>query len=171
MTAANVGALLGRIGTGLFQQAWVMGDLREARTAMRRTLGCGEFVEIRTGDLPYDLRGSRVSCDLSLAFARSGNVQIELVQPLRGEGIHCEFLAQRGPGAHHLGFLVADLDATVSAAASDGFACVMAGDLGPVRISYLDTFDALGVYVELLEDPDGMLMATMPWRDDEAASS
>ncbi len=148
-----------------------MRDLPQAQSAMRRTLGCSEFVEIRTGDLVYDLRGSTVSCDLSLAFARCGNVQVELVRPIRGEGIHSEFLAQRGPGAHHLGFLVADLDATVSAAAADGFPCVMAGDLGPVRISYLDTFDALGIYVELLEDPDGMLMATMPWRDDHAVSS
>ena len=30
--------------------------------------------------------------------------------------------------------------------------------------TYLDTFDALGVYVELVEDPDALLMSIMPWK-------
>ena len=34
-----------------------------------------------------ELRGRTVSCAMSLGFARAGNVQIELIQPLRGEGI------------------------------------------------------------------------------------
>ena len=102
---------------------------------------------------------------VALGFARSGNVQIELIQPVRGEGIHVEFLARYGPGAHHLGFLVDDLDALVASAASEGFPKVMSGHFGSVRLCYLDTFDARGLYVELIEDPDGTIMALMPWRD------
>jgi len=41
----------------------------------------------------------------------------------------------------------------------------MSGRFGSVRLCYLDTFDALGLYVELIEDPDGTIMALMPWRD------
>jgi methylmalonyl-CoA/ethylmalonyl-CoA epimerase len=41
----------------------------------------------------------------------------------------------------------------------------MGGQFGNLRFCYLDTFDQLGVYVELVEDPDAMLMALMPWRD------
>jgi methylmalonyl-CoA/ethylmalonyl-CoA epimerase len=171
MTSSDVGALLAHIGDGLFQQAWVVSDLTRAQEAMRSTLGCREFVELQTGDLEYQFRGRTVSCALALAFARSGNVQIELVQPVRGEGIHAEFLARRGPGPHHLGFIVDDLDASTDAAVREGVSSVMCGTLGPVRMSYLDTFDALGVYLEILEDPDGMLMATMPWRDDHIGSS
>ena len=51
---------------------------------------------------------------MEIGFARSGNVQIELLQPVRGEGLHVEFLASNGPGAHHLGFLVDDIDAEVA---------------------------------------------------------
>jgi 4-hydroxyphenylpyruvate dioxygenase-like putative hemolysin len=112
-----------------------------------------------------------VACALDLAFARSGNVQIELIRPVRGEGIHVEFLAHHGPGAHHLGFLVDDVDASVAAAADDGVEAVMTGDFGPVQIAYLDTFEALGLYLELIQDPGGMMMATMPWRDDQRSPS
>jgi len=60
-------ALLARIGGGLFQRAWVVADLEAAEHALRSALALG--------------------------FARSGNVQIELIQPVRGDGIHFEFLA------------------------------------------------------------------------------
>src|SRR3954447_23387280 len=105
----DLGALLARIGPGLFQQAWVVADLETAEQAMRATLGCGEFVKFSTGDMEYELRGRTVSCAPDLGFARSGNVQIELIQPLRGEGVQAEFLEARGSGPHHLGFLVDDL--------------------------------------------------------------
>jgi hypothetical protein len=40
----------------------------------------------------------------------------------------------------------------------------MAGEFGRLRFAYVDTYAALGVYAELVEDPDGMLMSMMPWR-------
>ena len=42
----------------------------------------------------------------------------------------------------------------------------MSADFGSLRLAFLDTVEALGLYIELLEDPDGMLWATKPWRDD-----
>jgi 4-hydroxyphenylpyruvate dioxygenase-like putative hemolysin len=169
-TTRDAGALLARIGPRLMQQAWVVDDLAAAKDAMR-ALGCKKFFELETGDVDYELRGRTVSCALDLAFARSGNLQIELVHPVRGEGIHVEFLASRGSGTHHLGFLVDEMDAAVKAAAVDGFDPVMTGNFGPVRIAYLDTFEAIGVYTELIEDPHGMMAATMPWRDDQPQPS
>jgi len=169
-TDAGVGAVLARISPGLMQQAWVVDDLAAAKDAMR-LLGCKKFFELETGDVDYVLRGKTVSCALDLAFARSGNMQIELVHPVRGEGIHFEFLAHRGSGTHHLGFVVDDVDGAVAAAAADGVDAVMTGNFGPVGIAYLDTFDAIGVYLELIEDPHGMMAATMPWRDDQPQPS
>jgi catechol 2,3-dioxygenase-like lactoylglutathione lyase family enzyme len=159
-----IGALLEEIGGGLFQQAYVVADLAAAQDAMRATLGCNDFVNLPADDLDYDLRGQRVSCALALGFARSGNMQIELLQPLRGQGLHVEFLAANGPGLHHLGFLVDDLDAVVALGAKSGFANVMGSQFGSLRFCYLDTWDALGLYVELVQDPDAMMMAIMPWR-------
>ncbi len=161
---SGIGSLLERIGDGLFQQAYVVADLDAAQGAMRESLGCGEFVNLPADDLDYDLRGKQVSCALALGFARSGNMQIELLQPVRGEGLHVEFLASNGPGLHHLGFLVDDLDDVVALGEASGFANVMGSQFGSLRFCYLDTWDALGLYVELVEDPDAMMMAIMPWR-------
>ncbi len=161
---AGIGDLLASIGAGLFQQAFVVADLEQAQASMQATLGCGEFVNLPATDLDYDLRGRRVSCALDLGFARSGNVQIELIRPVRGEGLHVEFLAGNGPGAHHLGFLVDDLDAVVTTADAGGFPKLMGGQFGSLRFCYLDTWEALGLYTELVEDPDAMMPAIMPWR-------
>ena len=161
----DVGPLLDHIGDGFFQQAFVVADLPAAEQAMRTNLGCGPFADLPPTDLEYDLRGEPISAALAIGFARSGNVQIELIEPVRGEGLHVEFLASNGPGAHHLGFLVDDLDATVALAQRCGCPRLMGGAFGRLRFSYVDTYDALGLYTELVEDPDGMMMSLMPWRD------
>jgi hypothetical protein len=161
---SSIGALTARIAGGFFQQAFVVADLGAAEHAMRASLGCSEFVELPANDLEYDVRGRRATSALAIGFARSGNVQIELIQPVRGEGIHVEFLASNGPGAHHLGYIVDQLDEVVAAAAAAGFATVMGGQFGSLRFCYLDTWDALGLYTELVEDPDQMMMATCAWR-------
>jgi hypothetical protein len=160
----EVGSLLEAIGAGLFQQAYVVADLGAAQEAMQASLGCGAFVNLPADDLDYSLRGERVSCALELGFARSGNMQIELLLPVRGQGLHVEFLATNGPGLHHLGFIVDDLDAVVALAAELGFPNVMGSQFGSLRFCYLDTWDAFGLYVELVQDPDAMMMAIMPWR-------
>jgi methylmalonyl-CoA/ethylmalonyl-CoA epimerase len=160
----TVGELLARIGGGLFQQAFVVDDLAAAETAMRGSLGCSEFLDLPPSDLDYELRGERVQCALAIGFARSGDLQIELLQPVRGAGLHVEFLRDRGPGLHHLGFMVDDRGETVAAAATLGFPALMSGEFGSLRFAYLDTYEALGVYAEIVEDPDGMLMGMMPWR-------
>jgi hypothetical protein len=161
----DVGALLGRIGGGLFQQAYVVSDLAAAEQSMRGALGCADFVDLPASDLEYDLRGERVSAALALGFARSGNLQIELIQPVRGQSLHAEFLASNGPGAHHFGYIVDDLDEVLALATHCRSPFLMGGQFGSLRFCYIDTWDALGVYTELVEDPDATMMSIMPWRD------
>jgi catechol 2,3-dioxygenase-like lactoylglutathione lyase family enzyme len=167
VSGVDVGAVLGRVAPGQFQQAWVVHDIDRAEAAMRDALGCDEFVKIRM-DEEWVLRGETVRCGLALAFARSGNMQIELMQPLHGDSVQGEFLARHGPGPHHFGFLVDDLDAAARACELDGARVVMTGAMGNVRIAFLDTVDALGFYLELIEDPTGMIWAMKPWRDEAA---
>jgi hypothetical protein len=161
----DVGPLFGRITPGLFQQAWVVADLAAAEAGMRNALGCSEFVELPTADLKYELRGERVTAALAIGFARSGNSQVELIQPVRGASLHAEFLAANGPGLHHAGYLVDDLDEVVALAAQCGCARLMGSEFGSLRFCYIDTYDEVGLYTELVEDPDGMMMSIMPWRD------
>jgi methylmalonyl-CoA/ethylmalonyl-CoA epimerase len=161
---AAIDALLARIGGGLFQQAFVVEDFEGAQRALRATLGCSEFVTLPARDIEYDFRGGKTTNAMDIGFARSGNVQIELLHPVSGDGLHAEFLASNGPGAHHLGFLVDDLDVEIAAARPLGFENVQGATFGALRFCYLDTFEPLGLYVELVEDPSAMMMALMPWR-------
>jgi hypothetical protein len=156
-------AVLARIGDGFFQQAFVVDDIEAAQTAMT-ALGCESFAFLEATPLQYRYRGRDVECSIALAFARSGGVQVELLQPVSGEGIHAEFLATNGPGAHHLGFLVDELDRELASAADAGFGDVMSGAFGNLRFAYLDTWDVFGAYLELVEDPDGLMAQLMPWK-------
>jgi len=162
---SGVDAQLARVGPGLFQQAYVVADLDAGMDAWNGALGTSEWATLPPAMLPYRYRGRETECSLAIGFARSGDMQVELLQPVAGEGLHAEFLAARGPGAHHLGFLVDDLDAELAVAAAEGFADVMSSQFGTLRFAYLDTLGPLGVYVELVEDPDRMMAQLMPWRD------
>jgi hypothetical protein len=161
---AAIDSVLGRVGDGFFQQAFVVDDLDAAQAACTRSLGCTPFVCLPATTLSYRYRGRDAECALALAFARSGGVQVELIQPVSGDGLHVEFLTTNGPGAHHLGFIVDDLDTELSFAADAGFTDVMGGAFGTLRFAYIDTWDALGSYMELVEDPDGVMQQLMPWR-------
>jgi hypothetical protein len=164
MASTELRELLGRLAPGFFQQAFVVDDIGAAQAAFTQVAGCGTWATLPASNLPYRYRGREVTCALSLAFARSGAVQIELLHPESGEGIHVEFLERNGPGAHHLGFMVDALDEVTAAAEDAGVEECMAGEFGSVRFRYLDTFDQLGVYVELVEDPEGLIYGLMPWR-------
>ena len=161
----GIGDLLAVIGPGLFQHAYVVTDLAEAKEGFRTALGCDGWFELPATDLEFDVRGVPTVCALGIAFARSGDVQVELIEPVRGDGLHAEFLATRGPGVHHLGFLVDDLDAALAFAEVCGAPRVMAGAFGSLRFAYVDTASTLGVYAELVADPDGVMASMMPWRD------
>ena len=74
-----------------------------------------------------------------------------------------EFLAANGPGAHHLGFLIDDVDAVVDLGATR-ISEAHGREFGISRFCYLDTWSELGLFVELVEDPDAMMMSIMPWK-------
>jgi methylmalonyl-CoA/ethylmalonyl-CoA epimerase len=160
--AGAVDALLARVGPGFFQQAFVVADLEKAMTAFSDTAGCERWTTFPAIGTPYRYRGRDIESSVALAFSRSGRVQIELLQPIDGEGLTHEFLAEHGPGAHHLGFLVDRAGDEVAAAEADGIEAVMSGFIGTLHFVYLDTFDQLGVYVEIIEDPDGLIAQLTP---------
>jgi catechol 2,3-dioxygenase-like lactoylglutathione lyase family enzyme len=161
---ADLRDVLARIGPGFFQQAFVVADLAAARDAFTAVAGCETWATLAATSAPFRYRGRAVECAVGISFGRSGSVQIELLHPESGEGIHVEFLERHGPGAHHFGYLVDSLDAEMEVAAAAGFDEAFAGEFGSLRFAYLDTYDTLGVYLELVEDPDGMMQQLMPWR-------
>src|SRR5262245_40534635 len=90
MTGA-VDALLARIGPGFFQQAFVVTDLDAAMAAFTEHAGCATWTTFPAIGTPYRYRGRDIESSVSLGFSRSGRVQIELIQPLDGEGLTHDF--------------------------------------------------------------------------------
>jgi methylmalonyl-CoA/ethylmalonyl-CoA epimerase len=156
-----VATVMGSIMPGFFQQAYVVADI-DAAIEGWTALGVNRFVRLPAADLPYVYRGRDVECALELAFGRVGNIQVELMQPLRGEGVHIDTLVEHGPHANHLGFLVHDVAEVTAAAENAGVGVVQSGEFGTLKFVYLDTWDTLGLYAEVMEDPDDMLVDLMP---------
>jgi hypothetical protein len=93
--------------------------------------------------------GKPANFRMRLAFLEAGPVQIEFIQPLEGQNIYSDFLAERGEGLHHILFEAQDPAAII---AEIGAPVLQSGgsSLRPgATWSYLDTQEMLKVMVEL----------------------
>ncbi|GAA3549167.1 VOC family protein [Nocardioides daeguensis] len=138
------------------QLAWVTADLDATERALGTAFGAVGWTRmpgIHFGPDTCTLRGEPAdfTADISLSYA--GDLQLELIRPVRGASIYAEFLAEHGPGLHHVCCEVPDLDAALARAGHDGFTVVQAGTMagGLMRFAYLDTSAAGASYVELAQ--------------------
>jgi catechol 2,3-dioxygenase-like lactoylglutathione lyase family enzyme len=85
-------------------------------------------------------------------------MRIELIQPLSGETVYSDFIEEHGYGVHHFGLLVDDMESALDLAAKAGYEMIMDGSGfgldGDGHYAYLDTEDALGVTLELIDRPE-----------------
>lgn len=131
----------------------VVKDMDRAIEYYTSTFGWGPFSIHEVGMEGAMLRGRPTTAKIKVAFAQSGPVQLELIQPLEGENIYTEFLDGKGEGLHHLGFQVDDLDNILAELAKDGIEPVFHHSYPEVGISfaYLNTDRIGGVMFELIE--------------------
>jgi catechol 2,3-dioxygenase-like lactoylglutathione lyase family enzyme len=84
----------------------------------------GPFSRMDPGPMMYDYRGAQEECTVRLAFGRSGDVEIELIEWVSGGCPHKEFLDAGREGMHHLRFIVDDIDTRVAAARAAGYEAI-----------------------------------------------
>ncbi len=128
----------------------VVKDIEKTASYYTSTFGIGPF---SIHDIKIDgviLRGKPISLNMKVAFAQSGPIQVELIQPVEGENLYTEFLASKGEGLHHLAFEVEDLKATLTELAKDGIEPVFHHDLGFAAFAYVNSDRIGGVIIELL---------------------
>ncbi len=86
---------------------------------------------------------------MRLAFLQAGPVQLEFIQPLEGDNIYADFLAEHGEGLHHLLFNVRDPEGVAhqleAPVLQSGGSTLYPGAIW----SYLDTQAMLGAMIEL----------------------
>ena len=129
----------------------VVNDLEKAAATYYSTFGIGPFSvvpEVRFNSVI--LRGRPTDSKIKVAFADSGPVQIELIQPLEGENIYTEFLRSGCEGLHHLGFEVDNFEGMLAKFQRRGIEPVFWRSYRSMAFAYLDTVKIGGVMVELL---------------------
>lgn len=129
--------------------------VRDLDAAIRSwcALGVGPWFTMRDleqKDCRY--RGERCATTISIAFANSGPMQVELIQP-HGEApsIFREFLEARAEGFHQLAWWVTDFDAMLQKAAGAGWPIVWSGGTGGTRFAYFELDPAISTVVEVSE--------------------
>ena len=102
------------------------------------------------------LRGAEAAYSMRVAFV-GDRPEVELIEPLDGPSIYHEWLQASGEGLHHLAFVVASLDAAVTALEAAGYPLLESGHGfapdGRGGFAYFETTGALGYVLEAVELP------------------
>lgn len=135
------------------QIAWVTPDLAATETALTGLLGVRKWVripEVHFTPETCSYRGEPADFVADIALSYLGDMQLELIQPVRGENIYRDFLRDSGPGLHHICVEADDVDVAVAAAVRQGATVAMRGVMpGGLEFAYVSAADAGVPFVEI----------------------
>ncbi len=132
------------------QVGFVVKDL-EAALAHYEPL-FGEFTRMDAEDMEWEYRGKPEVSSIKIAFGKSGDVEIELIEWVSGETPHKEFLEAGHEGMHHLRFIVEDLDAKLEDVKAAGYTPIWTKRFGEgLAAAYLER-DGDPLILELFEN-------------------
>ena len=135
----------------------VVRDIEAAMAHWTRFLGLDErpntILTENNKDNPTVHRGHPSNFKARLAFFTLENLQVELIEPLGDDPSHWrEFLETKGEGVHHIAFSVKGLgEQYFENYEANGMGVIQRGGWDGGEYGYMDTIEALGVTVELLE--------------------
>ena len=145
------------------QIAWVTPDLDATETALTGLLGVRKWVRIPDVHFPPDTcsyRGKPADFVASISLSYLGDMQLELIEPVRWENIYSDFLRQSGPGLHHICMEAHSpqaFDAALSGAADRGAEIVQQGVMpGGIQFAYVSAPQAGVPFVEVAYIPPEM---------------
>lgn len=143
----------------MVQLAWVVDDIAAAEDRFGRVHGVPHWTRLDDVDFGPDdctLRGEPADFRAHISLAYAGDLQLELIQPVRGASIYAEFLTTHGPGLHHGCWETPDLDATLGLATDS--TVVQAGSMaaGELRFAYVEPGLPGLPFIELAQIGPGM---------------
>ena len=102
-------------------------------------------------------RGKPCEYRMRVALSHIGHLRIELIQPLEGDTVYSQFVEEHGYGVHHFGIITDNMEQAILKAEQAGFSITQDGSGfgadGDCHYAYLDTEDAIGTTIELIERP------------------
>jgi methylmalonyl-CoA/ethylmalonyl-CoA epimerase len=151
-------------GLELAQICWVVPDIHAAVGFLSNALGVAGFPKperMRAQELAMTYHGQLVAGEWLTTQTYNGGVFIELVQPVSGQSMFHDYLAQHpAGGTQHVAFRlpVSDFDRVISDLSEQGYAIVSEVDHPIARMAFFDTYQTLGVATEIMGiTPEGWI--------------
>jgi Glyoxalase/Bleomycin resistance protein/Dioxygenase superfamily len=139
------------------QIAWVTHDLDATEMALTGLLGVKKWIrmhDVHFGPDTCSYLGRPADFVASISLSYLGDMQLELITPVRGPNIYSDFLRGSGPGLHHICVEADTPDqfATTLAAATEHGAFIVQQGLMPggLRFAYLSAPQAGVPFVEIV---------------------
>ncbi|MBD8005138.1 VOC family protein [Bacillus norwichensis] len=150
----NAGPLLGT--NKVEQLAFVVKDLDAAADAYCKLLGVKkpEVIYSAPGELMNVIyKGEPTEAKSKYLFIDTPLIQIELIEPGDSPSTWKDHLDTYGEGAHHISFVVNDMDEKIKMLEEMGYPVIQIGNFynGKGRYAYMDTTSTFKVIIELLE--------------------
>ncbi|OBA82904.1 lactoylglutathione lyase [Mycobacterium sp. 1164966.3] len=138
------------------QIAWVTNDLDATEMALTGLLGVRKWVripDVHFGPDSCTYHGEPADFVASISLSYLGDMQLELISPVRGENIYSDFLRDNGPGLHHICMEAESpeqFDAALVAASAHGAPVVQQGVMpGEIRFAYVSAPQAGVPFIEI----------------------
>lgn len=138
------------------QIAWVTTDLDATETALTGLLGVKKWIRIPDVHFAPDTcsyRGQPADFVATISLSYLGDMQLELIAPVRGENIYSEFLRDSRPGLHHICVEADSLkqfDAVLAEAMERGATVVQQGVMpGGMHFAYVSAPEAGVPFIEI----------------------
>lgn len=155
------------------QNAWVVTDIEAAILDWHKTMGIGPFF---LGTYPVSLfpgmqyRGNPGELTMKTAIAYSGDLQIELIEPLGdAPNAYRDVFPKGTAGFHHMCFWTDDIDQDLAHYAANDCPAVNVGQMrGGPRFAYVDTRQKIGCMTELLERHEHVEHMFADWKKQSA---
>jgi catechol 2,3-dioxygenase-like lactoylglutathione lyase family enzyme len=140
----------------IVQVAWVSDDIDATETFLTTHCGAGSWTrlpDLAFGPETCQYRGQRADFVAHISLAYLGDMQLEIVAPVRGQSIYREFLDRSGPGLHHVCFESGDLAESLRRAAAAGIEIVQRGVMagGAMEFAYMAGGSAGVPYIEIAQ--------------------
>ena len=135
----------------IVQVAFIVRNIEATIERLSALWEVGPF-EIRQADVPDAMvHGRKAHVRARLAFAKTGHIDLELIEPEEGDNIYWEFLRDKGEGVHHLKISTEDFENELAFVKEQGIEVLQSADTVRASYAYLDTEKVAGVIFEILK--------------------
>lgn len=144
---------------GIAQVALVVKDVQKTVENYWNILGIGPWgiYEMRSPmltELTYHGKPGQFS--MKVALTKVGTTELELIEPVSGDNIYSDFIAEHGEGFHHVQYVVDNVDEITQMMSKKGFPLLMSGHVGDSAFAYYDTVDAFKTIWEVWQPAKAM---------------